>query len=338
MKFWFWVVLCLWLVVAMLTSCAKDVRSRSSVPDPTPPVEVAPSPSVLPSSRPQSSSLAPAPEIDPDRLLAHVEALNFRRFEPGDRERARTYIRQTLEQAGWTPRLQPFEGGVNVLAERSGTQSEAGAILLAAHYDTVAQSPGADDNASGVAAVLEIARLLHDRPTPRTLRLAFFDLEERGMGGSLSYAINPALRQDLQGVVVLEMVGFACYEPGCQQYPSGLPIEPPSDRGDFLAVIGTQENLPLLTAFEQAKASNLPPVFTLAVPLRGLLLPDLLRSDHAPFWYQGIGAVMVTDTANFRTPYYHQPGDTPANLDRPFFTGATQIAIKAVTALLEGKV
>ena len=131
------------------------------------------------------------------------------------------------------------------------------------------------------------------------------------------------------------MVGFACYTAGCQRYPAGLPIIPPTEQGDFLAVVGDSEHLPLLNTFQQSSQSSLPPVITLPVPLKGMLMPDTLRSDHAPFWYQGVGAVLLTDTANLRTPHYHQPSDTPATLDKSFFTGAAQIVVNATNRLLE---
>lgn len=276
---------------------------------------------------------AVAPQVDRDRLLAHLKALGFQRYQAADRQQARSYILQTLRDAGWAPQSQPFAGGVNLVATRPGTVSQAGTILVAAHYDTVQQSPGVDDNATGVATVLELARLLRPISTPRTLQVALFDQEEAGLQGSLAFAsqTNPAT---LAGVVVLEMLGYACHTSGCQRYPADLPIPNRRDQGDFVAIVGDQEHPALLTAFAQAQTPTLPPVVTLAVPFKGLATPDLLRSDHAPFWYQGIGAVMVTDTANFRTPHYHQPSDTLAHLDRPFFTGVAQLTVKAVMTLL----
>jgi Zn-dependent M28 family amino/carboxypeptidase len=270
-------------------------------------------------------------------LLEHLRILSFERYDAIDRARAKQYLIQTLKTFGWTPVLQPFETGVNVLAERAGTDPQAGTLLVGAHYDTVRGSPGTDDNASAVATMLEIARLLRSRSTPRTLKLVFFDLEEQGLRGSLHYVASDEQIKTVRGAVILEMLGYACYTAGCQQYPSGLPANPPSDRGDFLAIIGNQEYLPLLNAFQTASQSSLPPILTLAVPLQGLLMPDLLRSDHAPFWYQGIGAVMVTDTANFRNPHYHQPSDTLATIDQKFLAGSAQLVMNTITALLEDK-
>jgi hypothetical protein len=275
-----------------------------------------------------------APAINPERVVADVEALSFRRHTEAERSRARDYITTALREAGWSPQFQPFGTGINVIAERPGTDPTAGAILVAAHYDTVERSPGVDDNATGVAAVLETARLLGQHPTPRTLKLALFDLEEVGLVGSLAYAADESLTANLDGVITMDMIGFACRTAGCQHYPAGLPISPPTDRGDFLAVIGDRGHMSLINAFHQTSQAELPQVLSLPIPLLGPLTPDLLRSDHAPFWQKGIGAVMVTDTANFRNPNYHQMTDTLENVDQPFFKGATQLVVNATTALL----
>ncbi|MBE9093213.1 M28 family peptidase [Tychonema sp. LEGE 07203] len=284
-----------------------------------------------------------APQIDPSQLWKHVENLAGEREGERDRAFARDYISQELKNLGFAPELQPFDRGINVFTERKGTDSKAGAILVAAHYDTVPKSPGADDNATGVAVVLEVARLLGSRPTPRTLQVAFFDREELGLLGSLAFAGSDARLKNLQGVVVLDMVGYACRAPGCQRYPEGLTAQPfleasgvtSPDKGEFIAVVGDAEHPLLLKTFAESRNADLPPVVALPVPLKGLLTPDVLRSDHAPFWYKGIGAVLVTDTANLRSPHYHQSTDTLATIDRPFFAGSAQIVVNATAKLLE---
>ncbi|MFB2876393.1 M28 family peptidase [Floridanema aerugineum] len=275
-----------------------------------------------------------APKVNTHQLIAHIKALNFERYEDISRSQTREYIINNLKKSGWSPTLQTFDFGVNVVAEKPGSNPEAGTILLAAHYDTVIGSPGADDNASGVATVLEVARLLSKFPTARTLKIAFFDLEEKGLLGSSAFANQTENLSNLQGAIVLDMVGFACHTPGCQQYPPGLPITPPSDKGDFLAVIGDAESPQLLAAFNNKNSPNLPPVITLPVPFKGVATPDLLRSDHAPFWLRGIGAVLITDTANFRSPHYHKPTDKPDTIDQEFFTGVAQIVANATATLL----
>ncbi len=275
-----------------------------------------------------------APTVNTQRLLNDVEVLSFPRFEESDRLRAREYILQTLEAAGWTPQLQGFDGGANILAEKVGTEPEAGAILLGGHYDTVERSPGADDNATAVATILETARLLAPLKTPRTLQLALFDLEELGLIGSTVFVKKLAQPQSLKGAVIMDMIGYSCKTAGCQSYPP-LPIQPPTDRGEFIAAIGDQGHPELTTTISEAGRTDLPQVLTLSIPTLGGLAPDLVRSDHTPFWKTGIGAVLLTDTANFRNSNYHQPSDTLETIDREFFVGSAQIVVNAVTALLQ---
>jgi hypothetical protein len=322
-----------WILMLLLT-IALTVMVGCSLQSQQAPQPKNVTPITQPIASPPAPTLVAAPTVDPERLFQHVQALSFPRSTSSDRARAREYLAQVLTSYGWQPQLQPFEGGVNLIADRPGTDATAGAILITAHYDTVANSPGADDNASAVAATLEIARSFA-RPTARSLKLAFFDQEEVGLRGSLAYTADAANLTHLEAVVNLEMMGYACYTPGCQKYPEGLPIQPPTDRGDFLGVIVDQEHANLLKAFQTG--DRLPPIISLPVPFKGLLTPDLLRSDHAPFWAKNIGAVMVADTANFRNPNYHQPTDTPETLNRAFFTGSSQIVFNAVATLLSDK-
>jgi hypothetical protein len=346
-KQWLWVAFCLitalgivlgwnWQSLQLRPQVLETSFERSPIeaiaphryatqPEPTAPNDFVP-----------RSPIAP-PTVDADRLWKDVTALAFKRYDEIDRDLARRYILQSLSDAGWSPQAQAFDQGVNIVAERPGTNPAAGKIVLGAHYDTVKDAPGADDNATAVATVLEAARLLQSVATARTLQVVLFDEEEVGLLGSLAFVDRPDQQNGLQGAVILEMLGYACYVSGCQSYPAGLPIALPIDRGDFLAVVGDQEHLPLIRSFEQASRSNLPPVLTLPVPLVRFLPPDLLRSDHAPFWQKGFGAVMVTDTANFRNPNYHQPSDRRDTIDRSFFNGSAQLVVNAITTLLSSE-
>jgi Zn-dependent M28 family amino/carboxypeptidase len=337
MKKWIWLVLVL-LVAVVVMSIGVFFRPTEKTP------VIATTRVETSQTKAESKQVRNTPQVSADRLFAHIQKLNFKRFTDVERSRSRTYITSELKKLGWKPTLEKFSDGVNIFAERQGTDKTAGAILVAAHYDTVAISPGADDNASGVAVVLEVARLLGSRPTPRTLQLALFDKEEAGLLGSKAFVANNTRLANLRGVIVMDMVGYACYKVGCQQYPPGLPVSPPSDKGDFLAAIGDAEHLPLLNAFQNSQLPptpikkgdvKMPALLKLAVPLKGWLTPDTLRSDHAPFWFQGVGAVLVTDTANLRTPHYHQASDTPKTIERSFFTGSAQIVVNATTVLLE---
>ncbi|MDZ8089175.1 MAG: M28 family peptidase [Nostoc sp. DedQUE12b] len=338
MRKWIWLMLLVVMAVAVLGSRGSTF------------FEQRPSPTIVERIPVETLDSQPSREVDitlqvsTEKLLNHIQKLNFQRYTTKERSLTRTYITTELKKAGWKPKLEKFSDGVNIFAERPGTNKAAKAILVAAHYDTVASSPGADDNASGVAVVLEVARLLGSRSTPRTLQLAFFDQEEAGLLGSQAFVSKTARLQNLGGAIVMDMVGYACYTSGCQKYPTGLPVTPPSDKGDFLVVVGDTEHLPFLNAFQNSqnisstalnKQESMPAVLTLPIPFKGLLTPDTLRSDHAPFWYQGVGAVLVTDTANLRTPHYHKPSDVPATIERSFFTGAAQIVVNATSALLE---
>lgn len=275
------------------------------------------------------------PLIKSERLLTDLQALTFKRYSETDRQKARDYILQALQAAGWTTQIQRFEGGVNIYAERPGRDPNLGSIVLGAHYDSVEASPGADDNATSVATVLEAARLLGQYDTDRTLQIVFFDLEEAGLLGSQAFLAQIEQPKQIEGAVILDMVGYRCDEPGCQTYPSVLPIRPPTDRGNFLAALGDQGHPRLIESFTQPTQQNLPTVLTLAIPTFGGLTPDLVRSDHAPFWKKGIGAVLVTDTANFRNPHYHQASDTLETINPDFFAGSAQIVVNAVTYLLQ---
>ncbi|MFM7424430.1 MAG: M28 family peptidase [Elainella sp.] len=305
-----------------------------------------------PASAPRSDpARSPVQQVDlaveAERLLSDLEALTVERYSSQARQQARDYIRQQLEAAGWTVQEQPFENGINLYAERLGSDVAADTVVLGAHFDTVEGSPGADDNATAIATLLEAARLFKGA-SPRTLQLAFFDLEEQGLLGSKVFVKQLAQPDRLRGAVILDMLGYRCTEPGCQNYPP-LPIQPPTDRGDFLAALGDQGHPELLASFthpafgqlmptdktQPAASVGLPQVLTLAIPTFGGFAPDVVRSDHAPFWKAGLGAVLITDTANFRNPHYHQPSDTIATIDREFFVGAAQTVVNAVATLLQ---
>lgn len=276
-------------------------------------------------------------KADPERLMRDVQALAFERKSDAARAKARGYVAHTLQRLGYRPELQSFSikdaqgvarSGVNLVVLKPGTDPAAGAWLIGAHYDTVGGSRGADDNASGVAAVMEVARLLKDVPLKQTLRFVFFDQEESGLLGSTAYARSDARIQGLKGAIIAEMLGFKCVTEGCQRLPP-LPFPAP-EIGDFAAVVGDDPQM--LRAFRRAEKPDTP-AFTLLVPDHGRLMPDTRRSDHAPFWDRGVPALMVIDTADLRNPHYHLPGDVPETLDPAFLRGSTQLIVDAVLRL-----
>jgi Zn-dependent M28 family amino/carboxypeptidase len=197
-------------------------------------------------------------------------------------------------------------------------------ILIGAHYDAVVGTPGADDNATGVAVLLEFARLFALNPAKYPLRLVAFDLEEYGLitaSGSSEYAAK--LRQEKQQLrlmISLEMLGYCDSSPNSQRYPAPLNYFYPN-QGNFLALVGNLRAIPDMIKLRR----NIQKVGVLSewlpVPNQGKILPLTRQSDHAHFWDQGYNAMMVTDTAMLRNPHYHKPSDTIETLDLDFLTG-----------------
>lgn len=300
---------------------------------------------VLPQADEGEKTTIVAPSVQGDRLWGALGAIVGQRYTEAERARTRQYLTEVLTALGWQVESQAFEQGVNLLARWPSIDSvddrpDGSEVLLAAHYDTVQGSPGADDNGTGVAVLLEVARLYSAQQAiaprqGRLLQLAFFDQEEAGLLGSLAFVSEASRLAPLHGVVVLDMLGVSCYEPGCQAYPAALQGWAPSDRGDFVAVVGEADRPGLLAAFARGAEGRWPVVFPLPVPFKGLLTPDVLRSDHAPFWLVGVGAVLLTDTANLRNPHYHQPTDTLETIDVEFFEGAAQRVVEGVWLLLQ---
>lgn len=197
-------------------------------------------------------------------------------------------------------------------------------ILIGAHYDAVPGTPGADDNATGVAVLLELARMFAAEPTRYPLRLVAFDLEEYGLLGSTEYAAKLSQeQQQLRLMISLEMLGYCDSTPGSQRYPSPLEHFYPNP-GDFIALIGNWRTIRDLIRISRSIRKVGVPSQWLPVPNRGLIVPHTRQSDHAPFWDAGYPAMMVTDTAFLRNPHYHKPSDTIATLDLDFLTGVCQ--------------
>ena len=236
-------------------------------------------------------------------------------------DRAAEFIEEKLRAFGLDVLRQGFsyEGGTyyNISAEVRGKESEV--LVVGAHYDTVEGTPGADDNSSGVAALLELARLTSKSTPPRTLRFAAFALEEppvfrTSRMGSTVYAKSLAEEGiGVEGMIALESIGYYCLQDGCQYYPLSLLKLKYPKRGDFIAFVGNVSSKPFTLKLKSAfKAHTVLPVESLNTISA---VPGVDFSDHRSFWRQGFNAFMVTDTAFYRNPHYHGPGDTPDTLD-----------------------
>lgn len=236
---------------------------------------------------------------------------------------AREYIHQSLKQWGTVERDEfQVRGQVyqNLVLRLPGWLDSAAPVVIGAHYDTVPGSPGADDNASGVAVLLELARAFAQHPLKRPVHLIGFDLEEYGLLGSDHYAEKLKQQyQEIRLMLSLEMLGYATTEPNSQHYPAGLKYLYPH-RGNFLALVGNLPTLLDLLRLSRRMRSTGLPCEWLPVVNRGIMVPDVRRSDHAPFWDRDYPAVLVTDTANLRNPHYHTAEDTLENLNLDFLT------------------
>jgi Zn-dependent M28 family amino/carboxypeptidase len=235
---------------------------------------------------------------------------------------ARDYIEAQLADTGLAVEKRPyrvqgmeFENVVGTLPGRS-----AETLVVGAHYDTVPGSPGADDNASGVAALLELARMFGRKPGNRTVRFVGFVNEEMPFflspdRGSRIYAKECRQAGDLiSGMISLEMVGYFRDEPGSQRYPFPLNFFYPST-GNFIGVVGNFRSRALVRSLVGGfRRAGKFPVESVAA-FKGITGVGL--SDHASFWEQGWPAAMITDTSFFRTPNYHTGSDTPDTLDYP---------------------
>jgi hypothetical protein len=279
------------------------------------------------------------------RLKASVTHLSV---EVGERNMDKSWnfasatddLARDLEKMGYEARRQGYSIGTDVVqnieAKVAGGRHGDESIVVGAHYDTEHGTPGADDNASGVSAVIELARLFRDKKPDRTVRFVLFANEEAPFAqteqmGSLVYAKDlVAQGTRVVAMLSLESIGYFSTEPGSQHYPPQLASRYPTT-GDFIAIVGNEASRGFcenLTRTVKGSAT---------LPVVGDVLPDSVpeasRSDHWAFWKLGLPAVMVTDTAPFRNPHYHKATDLPDRLDFDRMARVVAALAKAVQAL-----
>jgi Zn-dependent M28 family amino/carboxypeptidase len=224
----------------------------------------------------------------------------------------------------------------NLEVTRSGTKVPSEIILVGAHYDSVLGSPGADDNGSGVAALLEMSRYFAGEAPERTVRFVAFVNEEppffstRRMGSDVYARAARARGDDIRLMMCLETIGYHREEPGSQRYPPLFGLFYPA-RGNFIAFVANLSSRKRLRQAAQAfRAHSDFPVEALAT---FGLIPGVAWSDHLSFWRQGYRALMVTDTAFYRYPHYHMPEDTPDQLTYDALARVTAGLCRVVAAL-----
>ena len=262
------------------------------------------------------------------RLAGEIGERNV--FRPAALAAAQAHIESTWRRQGYVVRRQVYDvmgmNCANLEVTRPGSCPQSGILLLGAHYDSVRGSPGANDNASGVAALLEISRCFREVTPAMTVRFVAFANEEPPFfmhreQGSLVYAkAVRAAGHDIRLMVALETIGYYCDAPNSQRYPPIFGLFYP-DRGNFLGFVANIQSRRLMRqaarCFRDVSDFPLEHIATVGI------VPGVSWSDHRSFWRYGYRAFMATDTAPYRYPYYHTAEDTPDKLSYAAFGRVT---------------
>ena len=269
--------------------------------------------------------------VDEERLVADVAFMQrgVRHFSagPAHLEATRDYLRAEMTSRGLPISEQRFfwqgDEGVNVIATLEGRDGAEDYFIVDGHYDTVSNSPGADDNASGTAGMLEAMRVLSQFNTTRSIRFVGFDKEELGLRGARHYVARKPASEKVLGLINFEMIGYTCRGQA----------ECASMRLADTAIYNIHSNFAdtMANTFFQIGRDYVPGLKIETVPDDGD--PNLRRSDHAPFWDIGVDALFLTDGANFRTPHYHQPSDRLDVMDVEFMTQVVKTAVGTLATM-----
>lgn len=277
-------------------------------------------------------------EVIEEQLRAAVERISIPRHRFAEAEHNRAvaqWIEEEFRRYGLTVFRQGAFNNIVGTFQGEGTESK---IIIGAHYDSVPNSPGADDNGSAIAGMLAAAKALSRAGKPPVTFVAF-NQEEDGLLGSKDFVENYIASQGhrIELVHILEMIGYCDHASGSQKLPPGLPIKI-SDKGNFLAILANRDSNRLVPSLLETASQYVPdlPVKALKIFL-GIekFFPHLLRSDHSPFWSARIPAFMWTDTSEFRNPHYHRPSDKPETLDYQFLKRVTQLLVAHVIEHLQ---
>lgn len=241
------------------------------------------------------------------------------------------YIEKELIKFGFETFYQGKYANLVALNKENKRNKGEKLILIGAHYDSVPDCPGADDNASAIAALLVCAKAIYENNVTLPICFVAFNSEEDGLIGSLDFVNNYLPESGLNVVEahILEMVGYSDTTKGSQTIPVGLPINVP-DVGNFLAIIGKGKSNNLVNNLVENSKTYLPELSVIGLKLyfaMERIFPDLTRSDHNAFWQAKIPATMWTDTSEFRNPHYHQITDTPETLNYSFLYKVAQLLL-----------
>lgn len=283
--------------------------------------------------------------------LTFVEGIRHRTTDFNHLEETKNFIENHFIQNNLQVSRHEFTygnyGAANIIGRLPGQTEEEVIFIIDGHFDTVSNSPGADDNGSGVVGMLEAMRVLATYNYKHTIKFIGFDLEETGTIGSSRYVSEsiPPYEQ-IEGVFNFDMIGYYSDEPGSQTFPAGFNILFPEVydsvaaqdfRGNFITNVANVNSNSIRSQFDSCAKLYVPElrVISLAVAGNGEIAPDLRRSDHSRFWDAGYKALMLLDGGNFRNPNYHSPRDTIGTLNFSFMSNVVKATVGTVSKLAE---
>lgn len=291
-------------------------------------------------------------KIDSSRIastLLQYEGIRHHIANPVFKDQIKDSLEGLFNAAGiYNYRQGPVYNGyqmANIVGFSSGTRTPSNSWMTSGHYDTVDDSPGADDNGTGMVAVAEAIRVLSEYKTKNSIRYYFFDLEEPGLIGSQEYVqTGIPFWENMQGLLNMDGIGYYSDEANTQSFPFGFDLAYPaqynavvadSSRGDFTLSIYNTSSASLDFEFRDVASTYVPDlkIIGFETPGTGTSTPDFRRSDHAPFWDNGTPALFLADGADYRNPHYHTPNDSIHTLDMAFLINN----IKAIVATLAKK-
>ncbi|MCF8237941.1 MAG: M28 family peptidase [Saprospiraceae bacterium] len=294
-------------------------------------------------------------QVDEPGLYDRLGQIAIKRHHsaaPSGLDEVRDSILSALNQYGLQVEEQPttYQGATypNILGRQGGWVHEDTTYIVDAHYDGVSAGPGADDNATGTVAMMEVARILSQVPCRKSLRYIGFCFEEQGLVGSNQYVNKGGIKpwEKISGVLNMEMIGYFSNKINSQDIPPGFDllfpaatadIEAQLNRGNFLIVVGNVASQSLIDTYVAAADQYVPQLRTvsLAVPGNGQIAPDLRRSDHSRFWDDGYPALMLTDGAETRNKNYHTSKDVIDSLNLTFFAQNVRATLATAATLAE---
>jgi hypothetical protein len=255
---------------------------------------------------------------------------------------AKTFLETSLAESGYKVQQQEYkvkkQSYYNLIVEKRGTEKPDEIVIIGGHYDSAYTSPGANDNGTGAAATLELAKLFANKPTKRTLRFVEFTNEEPPFFwtddmGSLVYAKAAGnSKEKIVAMLSLETMGYFSDEPASQKYPFPIGLLYPN-KGNFIAFIGNIKSGDLVRKSIASFRAHT------QIPSEGVVLPNGIPgvgwSDQWSFWQQGYKGIMVTDTATYRYPHYHSYEDTYDKINFDKFTKTVSGLVNVIEDLVK---